>query len=340
MPAQGGHDGGWYVIFDVSDDNIRKAAERLKEGGLVALPTETVYGLGADATNDHAVAAIFEAKGRPAINPVIVHYAEAAEAEADVVFNDKARLLASVFWPGPLTLILPRRADSRLSLLTSAGLPTQGVRVPSHPVARKLIRAFGKPIAAPSANASGTLSPTTAQHVLESLGDRAGMILAGGKSAVGLESTVIDMTEDVPVLLRPGAVTIEDLQMHLGDIRLGVDSAGAAPKSPGLLLKHYAPKTPLRLKAVDVKPGEALLAFGNLRFMGVAGGGFAKDLPDGQALNLSESGDLHEAAANLFSMLHRLDVGGFSAIAVMDIPEKGLGIAINDRLKRASAAQS
>lgn len=320
------------TILDVSDANIDKCAARLRDGGLVAFPTETVYGLGADATNDRAVASIFDAKGRPSFNPVIVHYNDKTEAEADVVFTKQAELLASVFWPGPLTMILPRRDGSRLSLLTSAGLPSQGVRVPSHPVARKLIKALGHPIAAPSANASGNLSPTTPQHVFESLGEKAGLILAGGKSVVGLESTVIDMTGPVPVLLRPGAVTLEDLRMHLGEVQVELEAVGDKPKSPGQLLKHYAPKTPLRLKAVDVKKGEALLAFRATRFMNV------KDAAE--VLNLSEQGDLGEAAANLFSMLHQLDAGGYAGIAVMDIPETGLGLAINDRLRRAAGAQN
>lgn len=328
------------ILFAASDENIVRAAERLRAGGLVAFPTETVYGLGADATNDKAVAAIFEAKGRPSFNPVIVHYADMKAAEEDVEFTRTAAVLASIFWPGPLTMILPRKAQSRLSLLTSAGLQTQAVRVPAHAVARGLIQALGRPIAAPSANASGHLSPTTPQHVLHSLGEKAGMILAGGKAVVGLESTVIDMTRDVPVLLRPGAITPQDVRMHVGDVKVEVETvAGENPKSPGQLLKHYAPRTPLRLKAVDVKEGEALLAFGSLRFMGVQGGGAAKDLPDGRLMNLSETGDVAEAASNLFAMLHALDAGGFACIAVMDVPETGLGLAVNDRLRRAACAQ-
>lgn len=328
------------LILDAGTKNIAQAAERLRAGHLVAFPTETVYGLGADATNDRAVAGIFAAKGRPSFNPVIVHVNERDGAADHVIFDDRADLLASIFWPGPLTMILPRRENSPVSLLCSAGLPTLAIRCPAHPVARALITAFGKPIAAPSANASGSLSPTTPQHVLQSLGDKAGMILAGGKSAVGLESTVVDLTGDVPLVLRPGAVTLEDLRTHMSDVRLHIETAKDNPKSPGQLLKHYAPKTPLRLKAVDVKQGEALLAFGSLRFMGVAGGGYAKDLPQGSVLNLSAEGDLTEAAANVFAMLHILDAGGFSSIAVMDVPETGLGVAINDRLRRAAGAQT
>lgn len=328
------------LIVESTDENIHKAAERLRSGGLVAMPTETVYGLAADATNDRAVASIFTAKGRPDFNPVIVHFRNRSEAEEAVIFNEKAELLAELFWPGPLTLILPRRSDTKISLLCSAGLPTLAVRSPAHPVARQLIRDLGRPIAAPSANASGTLSPTTAQHVLHSLGDKAGMILAGGRAGVGLESTVVDLTGGIPVLLRPGAVTLEELQMAIGEVQVEMEAVNDKPKSPGQLLKHYAPKTPLRLKAVDVAPGEALLAFGSLRFMGIKGGGFAKDLPETGLQNLSEQGDLEEAAANLFAMLHYLDGGGFTSIAVMDIPNVGLGVAINDRLKRAAGAQT
>jgi L-threonylcarbamoyladenylate synthase len=329
------------ALLELTDANIGLCAARLRDGELVAFPTETVYGLGADATNDRAVAAIFAAKGRPEINPVIVHYLDARGAAADVEMTPDGALLASLFWPGPLTLILPRKRDCRLSRLVSAGLPSQGVRVPDHPVARKLLQAAGVPVAAPSANASGRMSPTTPQHVLQSLGDRAGLILAAGKARVGLESTVVDVTGETPVLLRPGAVTLEDLEQALGKkVDVSIEATGDAPKSPGQLLKHYAPRTPLRLRAVDVAPGEGLLAFGHLKFMGLRGGGFARDLPLHQRPNLSETGDLTEAAANLFSMLHQLDGQGLSSIAVMDVPNVGLGMAINDRLKRAAGAQN
>lgn len=325
-------------LFESNIENITRAAHDLKQGKLVAFPTETVYGLGADATNDKAVASIFEAKGRPSFNPIIVHYLSRDAMDDAVIFNEQADMLATLFWPGPLTLILPRREQSPLSLLTSAGLPTQAVRCPAHPVARKLIKALNKPIAAPSANASGTLSPTTAEHVLKSLGDKIGMILTGGKLAVGVESTVLDMTGDVPVVLRHGGITVEELKFHIGDIKVETEALNDSPKSPGQLLKHYAPKTPLRLKAVDVRPNEALLAFGNLRFMGMAEGGFVKDkLPAPLLLNLSETGDLNEAAANLFAMLHQLDKTGVTSIAVMDIPNMGLGMAMNERLSRAVA---
>ncbi|MDD9900127.1 MAG: L-threonylcarbamoyladenylate synthase [Alphaproteobacteria bacterium] len=324
------------VIAAPTDTNIEKAAGCLKDGGLVAMPTETVYGLAADATNDEAVARVFEAKGRPQFNPLITHYTGMHAAAQDVVFNSMAEQLATLFWPGPLTLVLPRRADTQLSLLTSAGLPTQAVRCPAHPVAQKLIDMLGRPIAAPSANMSGTLSPTAPMHVQDSLGDKVDMILAGGKSAVGLESTVMDVTGDKPVILRHGVITKEDIERHMGETVIVATNENTAPKSPGQLLKHYAPKTALRLKAVDVGEGEALLAFGSTRFMGQKQGGGLKGV---EVLNLSETGDLHQAAANLFSMLHQLDAGGYKSIAVMDVPQTGLGLAINDRLQRAVAGK-
>lgn len=324
-------------VLEPTEEHLRQAAQRLREGGLVAMPTETVYGLAADATNDRAVAAIFAAKGRPAFNPLIVHVNTQDEAAALVEMNDLARDMAARFWPGPLTMVLPRRDGSPLSLLTAAGLPTQAIRIPAHPVARGLIAALGRPVAAPSANLSGQISPTTAQHVVAGLGARAGLVLAGGKCDVGLESTVMDMTGDVPVILRHGAVTADDVRMHAGDVAFATEAgADGTVKSPGQLLRHYAPRTPLRLQAVDIAPDEALLAFGSVRFMGVRGGGHVRDLPEGRVMNLSETGDLYQAAANLFAMLHALDAGGFARIAVMDVPETGLGLAINDRLRRAA----
>ena len=316
------------LIVEATDENIRKAANRLKSGKLAAFPTETVYGIGADATNDKAVAAIFAAKDRPVFNPLIVHFTDKEKAKKAVVFNDKAEILADAFWPGPLTLILPRKKDTNISLLCSAGLSTLAVRCPSHPVTQQFIKILERPIAAPSANKSGSLSPTTPQHVLKSLGEKAGLILAGGQATMGLESTVVDMTGTTPVLLRPGAVTIEDLQRHIGKIIVETEALGSHPKSPGQLLKHYAPKTPLRLGAVNTTTGEALLAFGSIPF-----------ITDGTLLNLSEQGDLNEAAANLFAMLHQLDAEGHKSIAVMNIPETGLGMAINDRLRRAAGSQ-
>ncbi len=308
---------------------IATAAERLRQGGLVAFPTETVYGLGADARNDRAVAAIFAAKGRPSFNPLIVHVASLAAAEALGVFNDKARRLAATFWPGPLTLVLPRQPDCPVSLLASAGLDTLALRMPRHPVAQELLADCDCPLAAPSANRSGEVSPTTAAHVAESLGSSAVLILDGGATPVGIESTVLDLSTEPPVLLRPGFVTATQIAAVIGPIRQadGAGDAGTAPRlSPGMLTRHYAPHTPLRLNAVQAEADEALLAFG-------------PRVPDGAALtlNLSPTGDLTQAAANLFAMLRQLDAGGFAGIAVMPIPDTGLGAAINDRLRRAAA---
>ena len=319
---------------------IEDAAAILRAGGLVAFPTETVYGLGANARDGKAVAKIFAAKGRPQFNPVIVHVADMAAAEQLVVMNDAARTVAKTFWPGPLTLILPRRPDCAVSELCSAGLPTLAVRVPSHPVARDLLLAAGVPLAAPSANKSGSISPTTPALVARSLGADVDMILAAGPCKVGLESTVLDLSGDVPVVLRPGAVSAEEIGTLLG-IDVGYDHGDHdRPKSPGQLLRHYAPSRPLRLNAVDVAPGEALLAFGPDKFMGIRGGGAAKDLPDTALRNLSENRDLHEAAANLFRMIAELDRAEHTAIAVMNVPDTGLGIAINDRLRRAARASN
>jgi L-threonylcarbamoyladenylate synthase len=300
------------------------AAALLRAGQLVAFPTETVYGLGADATSDRAVARIFETKGRPRFNPLIVHLAEAAAGEDLAVFDQRARDLAARFWPGPLTLVLPRTQGCPVSLLASAGLDSLALRVPGHPLAEALLRRTGRPLAAPSANRSGAISPTTAAHVARSLGARVPLILDGGPCPLGLESSVLDLTGEDPVLLRPGAVTREALEARLGPL----SEAGAddAVKAPGQLESHYAPALPLRLEARDAGPTEALLAFG-------------PDPPAGAAttLNLSPSGDLLEAAAKLFAHLHALDRPEFEAIAVMPVPETGLGAAINDRLRRAAA---
>lgn len=306
---------------------IARAADLLREGELVAFPTETVYGLGADATNDRAVAAIFEAKGRPSFNPLIVHVADLKAAQEVAVFDDRAELLGQALWAGPLTLVLPRRPDTAVSLLVSTGLDTVAVRVPGHPVARSLLRAFGGPIAAPSANRSGSVSPTIPLHVAESLGDRIALILAGGKCAIGLESTVVDLSGEAPVLLRPGAVSREEIAHLLNTKVLVPESDPDAPKSPGQLSSHYAPSIPVRLEAESARPDEALLGFGPDTF--VRGGK--------TRLNLSPNGDPHEAAANLFAMLRALDKPEHAGIAVMPVPEKGLGIAINDRLRRAAA---
>src|SRR5271155_1204918 len=303
--------------------DIPRAAALLRAGRLVAFPTETVYGLGGDATDDHAVAAIFAAKARPRFNPLIIHVRDLAEAGRLAVFNSAARHAAAQFWPGPLTLVLPKQPSAGLSLLASAGLDTVAIRVPAHPVAQALLRGTGRPIAAPSANRSGRVSPTSAAHVAEDLGDAVAMILDDGPTPVGLESTVLDLSGEAPALLRPGAVLFEALTELLGPIALP-DSR--VPKSPGMLASHYAPRLPVRVAASEAHPGEALLAFGPEPPPGFA-----------EVLWLSRSGDLAEAAANLFAMLRRLDRPPFTGIAVMPIPEHGLGRAINDRLRRAAA---
>lgn len=324
------------TIHEASTRAIRDAANIIRSGGLVAFPTETVYGLGANALDGKAAAKIFEAKGRPAFNPLIVHVPDFETAASLAEFNDMARELATAFWPGALTLILPKREGCPVSDLCTAGLETIALRVPSHPVAQDLMRQAEVPIAAPSANASGEPSPTAPIHVVQSLGDKVDMILAAGRCTVGLESTVFDLSGENPVILRPGGVTAEMLTEVIGhEVRQGSDDR-TAPKSPGQLLKHYAPGIPVRLHAVDVGEGEALLAFGSIKFMGIRGGGAAKDLPEARVRNLSERGDLHEAAANLFAYLRELDNPAHKAIAVMDIPKNGIGSAINERLRRAA----
>jgi L-threonylcarbamoyladenylate synthase len=320
-------------LCPATEAGIAEAAALLRAGGLVAFPTETVYGLGADATNEAAVARIFAAKGRPPINPLIVHLAAPEEAAAHARVDARAAALMEAFWPGPLTLVLPRRADCKLAPAVSAGLSTVALRVPSLPLARKLIAATGKPLAAPSANRSGTVSPTAPVHVIESLGGAVDAVIAGGRCAIGLESSVVDLTGEVATLLRPGAVTLDDLAALLGGevaMLSGATEEGVAQKSPGLLLKHYAPRLPLRLEAKHAHEGEALLAFGPDRF---ARGKAAT------VMNLSERGDLEEAAANLFAMLRALDTTEHTGIAVMPVPQVGIGVAINDRLRRAAAAQ-
>ena len=315
-----------------NDQSIKQAVAILNDGGLVAMPTETVYGLAADATNGRAVARIFEAKGRPAFNPLIIHVANLDEAQNWGEFNTAALDLAHSFWPGPMTLVVPKKPDINLSDLVTAGLESVAIRVPAHAVAQSLIAAAGVPLAAPSANKSGAVSSTSPAHVHDSLGDKVDMILAGGASKVGLESTIIDCTADTPQILRPGAVTAEQIADLLGIEPASLamtDHNPDAPKSPGLLLKHYAPSIPMRLRAIDIKDDEALLAFGSTKFMNVS--------EDTQSLNLSESADLYEAAANLFAMMRALDRPPHKAIAVMDIPQTGLGAAINDRLRRAAS---
>jgi L-threonylcarbamoyladenylate synthase len=313
-------------ILRATREGIAQAARLLRAGHLVAFPTETVYGLGGDATSERAVADIFAAKGRPRFNPLIVHVQDVGDAESLAEFSELARRAAAQFWPGPLTIVLPRRTGSGLSLLASAGLGTVAVRVPAHRVAQDLLREIGRPIAAPSANRSGRVSPTEASHVADELDDRVALILDSGPTPVGLESTILDLSGPSPALLRPGGVPVEQLTEVLGPISA---PASSVPKAPGMLTSHYAPALPLRLDATAARNGEALLALG-------------PDAPSGfgEVLWLSRSGDLAEAAANLFSMLRRVDGAPFTGIAVMPVPESGLGRAINDRLRRAAAPRA
>lgn len=304
---------------------LARAAAALMNGQLVAFPTETVYGLGADATNDRAVAAIFAAKARPRFNPLIVHVPDFATVERLALPQGAAAALAERFWPGPLTLVLPRRRQGQLSLLVSAGLDNVAVRAPDHPVAQALLRAAGVPLAAPSANPSGALSPTTAAHAAEGLGEKVALVLDGGPCAIGIESTVVRVEAHGLVLLRPGAITRAQLEEVVPRVFEIAPSAGQ-PEAPGQLASHYAPRLPVRLNAGDVTSDEALLAFGPDPLPGAAA-----------TCNLSPRGDLVEAAAHLFAMLRALDQPGRRAIAVMPIPDKGLGEAINDRLRRAAA---
>ena len=303
---------------------IHAAAALIRAGKLVAFPAETVYGLGADARNEHAVAAIFAAKGRPQFNPLIVHVRDLAAARQLAEFDALSLRLAEHFWPGPFTLVLPRRKDCGLSLLVSAGLDTVALRAPAHPVAQALLLEAGCPIAAPSANISGRISPTSAAHVAAGLGDKVAMILDGGACAIGLESTVVQVRGGKAFLLRPGSVTRDQIAAIAGSVETTAD-APDAPHAPGQLASHYAPNLPLRLNAMTAEPGEAALAF-------------AGNIPRGAAkiCNLSASGDLTEAAANLFAMLRELDCDTFTGIAVATIPAHGLGEAINDRLARAA----
>ncbi len=296
----------------------------------MALPTETVYGLAADATNGNAVAKIFEAKGRPRFNPLIVHVADIAAARKLGQFTQEAEKLAEEFWPGALTLVLGRQPDTAISDLVTAGLPTVAIRIPGHPVAQALLSACGKPLAAPSANRSGHISPTTANHVEADLSGQIDMILDGGPCEVGIESTVVDASEGQATLLRPGGVSAEAIASVLGRPKLRVvnshSTESGLPKSPGQLASHYAPNARLRLNVTTPEPGEALLAFG-------------PKVPaySARMINLSETGDLREAAANLFAALRALDAADCRSIAVLHIPGEGLGEAINDRLLRAAA---
>ena len=304
---------------------LERAAAALRLGELVAFPTETVYGLGADATNDKAVAAIYAAKDRPSFNPLIVHVTGRDAAARHAEFTPMADALAAKFWPGALSLVLPRRDDCDLSLLVSAGLDSVAIRVPAHPLAQDLLERAGCPVAAPSANRSGEVSPTTAEHVASSFAGGAGghalTILDGGPCRIGLESTVVHVEGDSATLLRPGGIAAEDIEAITGPLAHAIDD-DHAPKSPGMLSRHYAPETPLRLNAETARPGEAMLGFGAA--------------PADAVRNLSPTGDLEEAAANLFAMLRALDAENHAGIAVMPIPTNGLGLAINDRLRRAA----
>jgi L-threonylcarbamoyladenylate synthase len=305
--------------------DIAAAASALQEGKLVAFATETVYGLGADACNGRAVASVFEAKGRPSFNPLIVHVTSLAEAEKLGDFNDDARKLAEALWPGPLTIIVPRSADCPVSKLASAGLHSIAIRVPGHEQAQEVLKLAGRPIAAPSANISGQISPTRPDHVTSGLGDRIWGVLDGGQCEIGLESTIVGCLTDTAIILRPGGITAAQLSDVLGK-PVGIRSGSTRdPISPGQLESHYAPNATVRLNVKEPEPGEAYLAFG-------------KKEPEAFILrNLSPKKDLREAAANLFAMLHTLDMLGADSIAVAPIPDEGLGVAINDRLKRAAA---
>lgn len=312
-------------VVPATEESIQDAAVRLRRGELVAFPTETVYGLGAAATDDRAVARIFEAKERPSFNPLIVHVAETAAIAPHVEVSDLAIRLAAAFWPGPLTLVMRRAVGAGLSRLVSAGLDTVAVRVPRHPVARALLREVDLPVAAPSANVSGRLSPTTAAHVAASLGGRVDLILDGGPCLGGLESTIVDATGAAPRLLRAGLVTVDEIEAVAGPLADAPSPSGATVEAPGMMDSHYAPAKPLRLDVSEVGRTEGLLAFGEP----LSGAAVTR--------NLSPAGDLVEAAANLFAMLHDLDAADVTGIAVMPVPAAGLGIAINDRLRRAAA---
>jgi len=308
------------ILNTDSSEAIDRAAAILREGGLVAMPTETVYGLAADAGNATAVARLYEAKGRPRFNPLIAHVADLEMAKACARFSELAQAAAEAFWPGPLTLVLPKRSDAPVSDLASAGLDTIALRRPAHASAQALLDAFGGTLVAPSANPSGGVSPTTSAHVSEGLGDAVDLILDGGPCTVGLESTVVSFAGDTPTLLRPGGLARKTIEQVTGKLKTAKPDGPVA--SPGMLASHYAPRAPVRLNAQFARPGEAFLGFGNV---------------PRATLNLSRKGDLIEAAANLFAHLRTLDATGATGIAVSPIPVEGLGEAINDRLERAAA---
>ncbi|MDB5511138.1 MAG: sua5 [Enterovirga sp.] len=309
-------------------DSVRRAAGILAGGGLVAFPTETVYGLGADGRDAAAVAALYAAKGRPRFNPLIAHLPTLDAARGEAVFGPDALALAEAFWPGPLTLVLPAPPGCSVCDLARAGLASVAIRVPSHPLARAILEAAATPVVAPSANRSGRVSPTEAGHVLADLDGRIDAVLDGGTTRVGVESTIVGCLGGDPVLLRPGGVPREALERVLGRPLAADSPDGVVPIAPGRLASHYAPKAAVRLNATDIRPGEAALLFGGA----LPGAGNAE-----AALDLSPARSLAEAAANLFGYLRRLDAGGAAVIAVAPIPEAGLGEAINDRLRRAAA---
>jgi L-threonylcarbamoyladenylate synthase len=319
------------AILAANEAAVAAAARCLRNGGLVAFPTETVYGLGADATNAAAIARLYQAKGRPAFNPLIAHVGDLQAGQRIARFDAQAILLAQVFWPGPLTLVLPKAPGCAVADLATAGLDTIAVRVPAHPIAREILRAFGGPVVAPSANLSGHVSPTTAVHVLSDLAGRIDLIVDGGAVEVGVESSIVGCFE-APMLLRPGGVPRGEIERVLGRPLLqpldDVDTDSGQPLAPGMLASHYAPRTPVRLNADRLEAGEALLAFGRHAISGT-------EAASG-VMNLSARGDLNEAAANLFGYLRALDARGARAIAVMPVPHHGLGEAINDRLRRAA----
>ena len=319
-------------VIAATPDAISEAAALLRSGALVAFPTETVYGLGADATNGEAVASIFEAKGRPHFNPLIVHVADITVAHRLAYIPDGAQRIAEAFWPGPVTLVLKRRADSGLSDLVSAGLDTVALRMPDHPIARSLLVAAGRPLAAPSANRSGHVSPTQAQHVAEDLGDKVAMVLDGGPTAHGIESTIIDASSERHVMLRSGSVPGLAIEQALGlKLVRSLQAESLKPRASGQLASHYAPRAKVRLNVTHgFGEGEAVLAFGPFEAS-------RHRTVSGPFINLSERADLIEAAANLFAALRKLDAQGVPSIAVTPIPEQGLGEAINDRLTRAAA---
>ncbi len=308
---------------------LAQAAAILRRGGLVAFPTETVYGLGADATDAEAVARIYAAKERPSFNPLIAHVDSFATARSQGVFDAVATRLAEAFWPGPLTLVVPVAPTCTISDLARAGLDSIGLRVPAHPLAHALLERTGRPVAAPSANRSGRVSPTDADHVLGDLDGRIDAVLDGGAAQVGVESTIVSCLGGTPLLLRPGGVPREAIEALIGAKLETGSEAGSSPLAPGMLASHYAPRAQVRLNATGIRPGEAALLFGAEPPAGAA--------EASATLNLSRSGDLVEAAAHLFSYLRRLDASGAATIVVSPIPEAGLGEAINDRLKRAAA---